>query len=98
MKATSVELKCGPVLSDRFILPLYSAIVEKSACWNIAERFPKGMSQWDPRSNEKIAETRIIPENTRRACCKPRRKPPREPLAVWTLVIRFGLPIMLASF
>jgi hypothetical protein len=53
------------------------------------------MNHRDPRSREKTAETRIIPENTRRECCSPGRKPPRE-LAI-RRPIRFGLPTMLTS-
>src|SRR5260370_13840814 len=40
---------------------------------------------------------RINPEKARRACCSPGRNPPREPFAVWTLMIRLGLPIMPTS-
>ena len=32
-----------------------------------------------PLSREKTAETRMIPEKTRRACCSPGRKPIRDP-------------------
>ena len=49
----------------------------------------------DPRSKEKIAETRMTPENTRRVCCSPGRKPASEPFDDWA--IRFEFPIMLIS-
>ena len=81
----------GPVQAFLRLLPLLRQALDE--CISLL-----CYSALGPRSREKTAEMRISPEKTRRACCSPGRNPPREPFAVWTLMIRLGLPIMPTSF